>query len=166
MSEQVIKPQPLSQQAFAEYGEVIETEGRDYNVINDGSARSYTDLATVDVLEGGGHTRVNIYESNPLPQPVQISMLERHPLGSQAFIPLSRDPFLVLVALEATADSLQAFVTNGEQGVNFKPGTWHHPLLVLRPASRFLVIDRGGEGDNCDIQQLSQSAVLEYPDID
>ena len=72
----------------------------------------------------------------------------------------------MLVALEATADSLQAFVTNGEQGVNFKPGTWHHPLLVLRPASRFLVIDRGGEGDNCDVQQLSQSAVLEYPDID
>ena len=161
MSDRVLRPSPLSQDSFTEYGDVIETDGRQFKLINDGSARNYSDLASIDVLTKNGHPQISIYESNPLKQPIQIRMLERHPLASQAFVPLGSDPFLVVVATEATPGSVRAFITNGRQGVNFRPNTWHHPLLVLKPESRFLVIDRGGEGDNCEIQDLAEALSLD-----
>lgn len=80
-------------------------------------------------------------------------MVERHPLGSQAFIPMQdRDWFVVVAASDGTPDvsELRAFHANGRQGVNYRPGIWHHPLLVVRPDSDFLVVDRGGPGQNCD----------------
>ncbi len=161
MSDRLIRPFPLSQESFSDYGDVIETDGRQFDLINDGSARSYSDLASIDVLTQDGHPRISIYESNPLQQPIHLRMLERHPLASQAFVPLGSDPFLVVVAAEATPGSVRAFITNGRQGVNFRPNTWHHPLLVLQPASRFLVIDRGGEGENCEIQELAEALTLD-----
>ena len=160
MSEPSIKPVPLDQSNFDEFGEVIETEGKDFTLINDGSAQNFSELANIDVLSEGGYPRVSIYESNPLQQPIKLTLLERHPLGSQAFIPLSSAPFLVVVASEASPDKVRAFITNGRQGVNFKANTWHHPLLVLEPQCRFLVIDRGGKGDNCEIQDLSKALTL------
>ena len=161
MSSRVIEAEALNQEAFAEYGEVIETDARDFNVINDGSARNFSDLARIDVLTNGGYPRLNIYESDPLPAPIEIKLMERHPLGSQAFIPLGKEPFLVVVSREKFVEEPRAFITNGSQGINFAPNTWHHPLLVLKPASRFLVIDRGGEGENCEIVNLATPVILQ-----
>lgn len=155
-----ISPRPLTREAFAAFGDVIETEGRGFQLVNDGSARNFSDLAAIDVLAEGGRPRVNIFESNPLPTPIEISMMERHPLSSQAFIPLSTDPFLVVVSTDTNAETLHAFITNGRQGVNYRRNLWHHPLLVRVPQSRFIVIDRDGEGENCDILNLARPMTL------
>ncbi|MFX8813062.1 ureidoglycolate lyase, partial [Acinetobacter baumannii] len=85
--------------------------------------------------------------------PIRLRVMERHPLGSQAFVPMCGDPFLVVVAPPGPAPApadLRAFVTNGRQGVNYARGTWHHPLLALDRISDFLVVDRGGDGRNLD----------------
>jgi ureidoglycolate lyase len=90
-------------------------------------------------------------------------MVERHPLGSQAFIPLQRFVFIVVVgpAGEAIeAQDLRAFVSNGRQGINYHRGVWHMPLIALEAGHEFLVIDRIGEGANCDQVFLSDTVTL------
>jgi ureidoglycolate lyase len=90
-------------------------------------------------------------------------MMERHPLSSQAFVPLSAAPFVVIVAQpgpEPQARDLHAFITNGRQGVNFRRGTWHHPLLARGGVSDFIVIDRGGPGDDCDWVHYKTEEIL------
>jgi len=143
---------PLTKEAFAPFGDVIDTNQSDYFLINNGSTRRYHDLAKVELLEGG-RALINIFQATPLSYPLHIEMVERHPLGSQAFIPLDPHPYLVVVApagdTVAPAD-LQAFIAQPGQGVNYHAGTWHHPVLALDAVSNFLVVDRGGDGDNCD----------------
>ena len=146
-----LRVHPLTQQGFAEFGEVIETDGRDSFLINDGRCRRFHDLADVDVSRQNGRPLINIFRTAPVAPPVAIHLLERHPLGSQAFVSLSSRPFLVVVASggeTVTPEAVRAFVTNGRQGVNYRGGIWHHPLLALGGTSDFLVVDRGGNGDN------------------
>ena len=141
----------LTAQGFAEFGEVIEREGRESFLINDGRCQRFHDLADVDVSREGGRPLINIFRTDPVVPPIAIRLLERHPLGSQAFVPLSPLPFLVVVAGEGdtvTPGAVRAFVTNGRQGVSYRRGVWHHPLLALGGIGDFLVVDRGGEGDN------------------
>lgn len=143
--------EPLTAAAFAPFGEVVEA-GTQSDLINQGTARQYTDLARIDVAAEGGTVRVSLYRAEERRWPLAISMLERHPLGSQLFMPLSAEPFVVVVAPPAAApdrESVRAFLTNGRQGVNYRRGTWHHPLIALA-AGEFLVLDRGGPGANCD----------------
>ncbi|MCR9214488.1 MAG: ureidoglycolate lyase [Proteobacteria bacterium] len=147
-----VKIEPLTSDAFQGFGDVIETEGKDHFSINNGSTERYHDLARVEVGPNG-RTLVNIFRATPLTYPLKVTMVERHPLASQAFIPLSGEPYLVLVApkgAEVLPEKLRAFQAGSQQGVNYHPGTWHHPVLALNRESDFLVIDRGGEGDNCD----------------
>lgn len=144
--------EPLTAAAFAPFGEVVEA-GAQSELINEGSARQYADLAGIDVAAEGGTARVSIYRADERRWPLAIAMLERHPLGSQLFMPLSGDPFLVVVAPPAAVpdrQSVRAFLTNGRQGVNYRRGTWHHPLIALAAGREFLVIDRGGPGANCE----------------
>lgn len=142
---------PLTAAVFAPFGDVIETQGRDHYTINEGTTERYHDLANIDVGEGDGQPLVSIFQATPRPVPITIKMMERHPLGSQAFMPLSVQPYLVVVAGpgdEVDAGTLKAFITNGRQGVNYAKNTWHHPVLALSEVCDFLVIDRGGPGDN------------------
>ncbi len=142
---------PLTEQGFADFGEVIETEGRESFLINDGRCRRFHDLAEVDVSRQDGRPLINIFRTDPVVPPITIRLLERHPLGSQAFVPLSPLPFLVVVAdgdETVTPGAVRAFLTNGRQGVSYRRGVWHHPLLALGGTSDFLVVDRGGEGNN------------------
>ncbi|OUR78622.1 ureidoglycolate hydrolase [Alphaproteobacteria bacterium 46_93_T64] len=144
--------QPLSKEAFAPYGDVIGTAESDFFLINNGSTRRYHDLAKVELLEGG-RTLINIFQATPLSYPLRVEMVERHPLGSQAFIPLSNRPYLVVVAKAGevvTPSDLKAFIAAPGLGVNYHAGTWHHPVLALDDISNFLVVDRGGDGHNCD----------------
>lgn len=147
----------LTREAFAPFGDVIELAGARHYPINGGNTERYHDLAKVEV--GRGHALLNLFRGQPRPLPFEVKMLERHPLGSQAFVPLADTPYLVVVAPAGELDvrGMRAFVTSGWQGVNYAAGVWHHPLLALRRVSDFIVVDRGGEGANCDEQDLPQT---------
>jgi ureidoglycolate lyase len=133
--------------AFAAFGDVIETDGANHYPINQGTTERYHNLALVDVDELAGQPLISIFKGQPRPLPIALNLMERHPIASQAFIPLNRNDYLVVVAKPA---DLVAFRARGDQGVNYHRGVWHHPLLVLEPDSCFLIVDRGGEGHNLD----------------
>lgn len=158
-AEYEIAVRPLTSEAFSPFGEVIEIDGRTAISINDGFATRYHDLAGVDVQEAGGRALISIFRGRPRPQPIRIDMMERHPLSSQAFMPLQRQQFVVVVALPGRLTGvrdLHAFITNGSQGVNYARGVWHFPLLVLKEEQDFLVIDRGGDGNNCETHLFTE----------
>jgi ureidoglycolate lyase len=155
--------EPLTREAFAPFGDVIELEGAKQIPINLGTTIRYHDLApSIDVADQGGRTLVNLFRGQPRTLPFEVKMLERHPLGSQAFVPLNDKPYLVVVAPAGELDEskVRAFVTSGWQGVNYGKGVWHHPLLSLGEVSDFVVVDRGGEGLNLHEQDLSASVWL------
>ena len=148
-----INPTVLTRDAFTPFGEVIETKGSRHDTINDGYAERYHDLAKLDVSEQGGRPLVSIFRGKPRSFPLRIHMMERHPLSSQAFVPLAPMPFLVVVAPAGESprpEDLRAFVTDGSQGVNYGRGIWHYPLIALHRPGNFLVIDRQGPGTACD----------------
>jgi ureidoglycolate lyase len=157
-----LRIEPLTRAAFAPFGEVIALEGARHFPINLGTTERYHDLAKIDVGDQGGRPLVNVFRGQPRTLPFEVTMMERHPLGSQAFIPLNEAPYLVVVAPagELDAAALRAFVTRGWQGVNYAKGVWHHPLLVLDSVSDFIVIDRGGEGVNLHEQDLPEPVWL------
>ncbi|MBL8250548.1 MAG: ureidoglycolate lyase, partial [Candidatus Competibacter sp.] len=143
---------PLSRAAFAPFGDVIETDGATHYPINEGSCLRFHDLARV-TADAGGRPSINIFRARPVVWPLVIEQVERHPLGSQAFYPLERRPYLVVVAAPDPVSSALvplAFLASGRQGVNYRPGVWHHPLLALASESEFLVIDRIGSQPNCE----------------
>jgi len=160
---QLLVPKQLSAEAFSAFGDVIEAnEDRNNFAINDGFTQRYHDLAKVDVTDNKGQTLINIFRSTPLTQPIAIKMMERHPHGSQAFIPMGENPYLIVVAPagEFEVSNIEVFIASSNQGVNYHKGTWHHFCLALNSESDFLVIDRGGEGDNCDVLELDGSLVI------
>ncbi|MCJ8340752.1 MAG: ureidoglycolate lyase [Pseudomonadales bacterium] len=149
----ILKPQPLTKAAFAAYGDVIETADRDYFLINNDSTQRYHKLASVQLSAASDQAIISIFRARSHQMPLPIKMMERHPRGSQAFIPLNANEFLIVVAPAGEppeADQLQAFITDGTQGINYHTGVWHHPILSLIDNDEFLVVDRQGEGDNCD----------------
>lgn len=150
---------PLSRAAFAPFGEVIETDGAQHYPINGGTCLRFHDLARVTV-GASGRPLINIFRARPVIWPLTVEKVERHPLGSQAFYPLERQPYLVVVAApDAFSGQLtpHAFLASGRQGVNYHPGVWHHPLLALAIESEFLVIDRGGPEPNCEETALASA---------
>ena len=160
--------QPLTAEAFIPFGDVIEASQQAKSfIINQGFTQRFHDLSNVDVLANGGHVSINIFRSQPLPLPIGIYLLERHPLSSQAFMPLSGRPYLVVVAPPGNLDESQVkvFLASPQQGVNYHAGTWHHFCLALYKESDFLVIDRVGDGPNCDEQMLEQTLFIEQGDI-
>lgn len=149
----VLRPEKLTAENFAPYGEVIETaQARELRHINYGHTERFHDIARLDLSEAGGRPLVNIFRSTPLPRPIEIKVMERHPLSSQAFYPLNQHHYMVVVAPAGDFDAgkLKAFIASATQGVSYARGTWHHYSLPLDHTSDFLVIDRGGPETNCD----------------
>lgn len=147
-----LTPEPLTAEAFAPFGRVIEAGDEAVKLdINQGHAVRYDRLAEVDVADEGGVGVISLFRARPLDELV-LKMFERHPLGSQSFVPLSGRPYLVAVAPagDFDADKVRLFRAEGHQGVHYGKGVWHHFLLVLDADSDFLVVDRAGPGDNCD----------------
>ena len=144
--------EPLSADAFAPFGQVIEPAGATHFPINGGMTERYHDLARVEL--GGVHARplISIFHGQPYDLPLALKLVERHPLGSQAFYPLSDRPFLVIVAEDqsGTPATPRAFLTTPGQGVNIAMNTWHGVLTPLEADSAFLVVDRGGDGVNLE----------------
>jgi ureidoglycolate lyase len=149
-------PEPLTAEAFAPFGSVIEaSDGAVKLDINQGHAIRYDRLADIDVADEGGSGAVSLFRARPLAEPV-LKVFERHPLGSQTFVPLSGRPYLVAVAPAGAFDpaNIRLFRAEGDQGVHYAKGVWHHFLLVL-DESDFLVIDRFGPSDNCEEVELA-----------
>jgi ureidoglycolate lyase len=144
--------EPLTRETFAAFGQVIEKTGAHHYPINSGNCQRYHDLARVEL--GGVHARplISLMHSRHFVLPLTLTMVERHPLGSQAFYPLSQHPFLVVVAPDesGTPGTPRAFVTALGQGVNIAMNTWHGVLTPLDIASDYLVVDRGGDGNNLE----------------
>ncbi len=147
-----LTPERLTAAGFAAFGQVIEASG-DYRLINDGNCRRYDDLARLELGAAAGRACLSIFRARGQTLPLRIRLLERHPLSSQAFVPLNAARLLVVVAVageEVAAAGVRAFLAGPGQGVNYDPGVWHHPLLALGADADFLVVDRAGPGANCD----------------
>ncbi len=144
----MIRAQPLTAEAFAPFGDVLEVSGDPHKIINQGNCERWHDLAELDM--GGGRAGISLFKAKPRTLPYTVELLERHPLGAQAFLPMTQDPFLVIVAPDAggAPDTLHAFLTTPGQGVNYHRGTWHGVLTPLAEPGVFAVVDRIGDGDN------------------
>lgn len=148
----LVKVKPLTRKGFAPYGDVIDKGGAWVFSTNGGQAERFHDLARVVPGRPDARTLVSIFHSRPFPLPLQILLMERHPISSQAFIPLNDRRFIVVVsnaALQPTQVNFRGFVTNGTQGINYHPGIWHHPLITLEEGD-YLVIDHAGPGPQFD----------------
>lgn len=151
--------EPLSKQAFAPFGKVLETEGAQQIPINQGTTTRFHALAGVET-GADGTAILSVFRGTRRPAPIAITMLERHPLGSQAFMPLSDHDWLIVVAERAEAEALRCFRATGTQGVQYSTNVWHHPLLVLQPEQDFLIVDREGPGNNLEERQLADDAEI------
>ena len=154
--------QPLTAAAFAPYGDVIETAGHEAQDMNRGMAVRWPDLARIDT-DADGKVTIGRVRSRRYPQPWDLTLVERHPLGSQAFIPLETTPFVVVVAEAGDPPkpgALRGFVTDGIQGIHYRHGVWHAPLLTPFAAMDFIVVDRIGPGDNCEEYRLPEGETL------
>lgn len=154
MSEAQLRVEVLTPEAFAPFGEVIAFgAAKRVYPINGGTSQRHHALARIEV--GGGHGLISLARAESRTLPFAIRMLERHPLGSQAWIPLSNTPYLIVVA-ESPEHPPRCFLATQGEGVNYRAGTWHHPLIALA-AGDFLIVDRGGEGANCNEVDLAQT---------
>ena len=151
-----ITAQPLTRDRFAAFGEVIEVSDRnDTRDINYGNTVRHDELVRVEATDG--EVVISIFRSRPVSRPFTLELMERHPLGSQSFMPLSSNPYLVAVAPpgELDASAIEVFLAAPGQGVNYRRGVWHHYCMALHAESDFLVVDRAGTGDNCDEVRLT-----------
>ncbi len=149
----ILKVEPLTAEAFADFGDVIESAGNTSFEINYGMADRYHALTKVEFDSAAGYPVISLVESKKYDMPQQVKIIERHPLGSQAFIPREKTPFIVVVGKAGntiSSDQLRAFITNGEQGINYYPGTWHGLLLTPFAVMSFICVDRAGAGENCE----------------
>ena len=159
-----LKAEPLTKERFAIYGDVVESSRESSDGMNEARFERFDDLCHVDLINDG-QISVSIARCRtPTSLPLRLDMIERHPLGSQAFIPLSPCKMVVVVAPpgeSVDASELRAFVSNGRQGINYRRGTWHMPLISLQKGQEYLIIDRGGNEANCDQHTLAEIIFLE-----
>lgn len=151
MTGAILRIEPLSASAFAPFGDVLEVTGDADKIINQGLCGRYHDRAALD-FGPDGRAGISLFKAEPRSLPLSLDMVERHPDGSQAFIPMSLDPFLVVVAPDQgdRPGTPRAFVTQPGQGINFHRGTWHGVLTPLHAPGLFAVIDRIGDGPNLE----------------
>jgi ureidoglycolate lyase len=150
---QTIRTAPLTAAVFAPFGDVLEGTG-DFRLINAGLCQRHHDLAQLDF--GDARAGISIFDAEPRRLPYMFDLIERHPDGSQAFIPMTAHPFLVIVARNTDTRPL-AFVTNGAQGINLYRGTWHGVLTPLHAPGLFAVVDRIGTTPNLEEHRYTQS---------
>jgi len=162
MIEKIIKPIEINKSNFAPYGDLISTENITPIDINAGYAKRFDNLADLNTSKDNGKTIVSIFSALKRTFPMKIDMMEQHPLGSQAFMPMKETTFLSLVApLGKTPDidKIQSFIIPPNHGVNYKAGIWHFPLISTEDTN-FLVIDRKGKGENLIIHKFEKEKII------
>ena len=160
MTERIIQPIPITKENFAKFGQLITTENIKPLEINNGYAQRFDEIAELDTSSEKGETTISIFSAIKRSFPMKIDMMEKHPLGSQAFIPMKETTFLVLVAPKGDSpviEKIQSFIVPPGIGINYKPGTWHFPLISTENMN-FLVVDRKGSGENLEEKKI----VLKY----
>jgi len=157
-----INPKPITKNNFSKFGDMITTADIKPIEINEGYAKRFDGIANLNTSRENGETTICIFSALKRSFPMKIDMMEKHPLGSQAFIPMKQTTFLVLVAPEGNKPDLnkiEAFIIPPEIGVNYNPGTWHFPLIATEDMN-FLVVDRKGSGDNLVIENIEKEEVI------
>ena len=160
--EKIIKPVKISRSNFSSYGDLISTDDINPMNINEGYAKRFDNLANLDTSKDSGKTIVSIFSALKRTFPMKIHMMEKHPLGTQAFIPMKETTFLAFVALSGESpeiDKIQSFIIPPKMGINYKPGIWHFPLISTENIN-FLVIDRKGSGDNLIIHKFEKEKII------
>lgn len=158
----ILRLQKLTAEAFAPFGQVIEMDSDRAIHINDGRTEKFAGLAELVSLQDARFS-LHRYRSKATSLPLRVEKLERHVLGHQAFIPLHSRPFPVVVAAAGpppTAERVCAFISNGKQGVNLSPGTWHHYQISLEEGSQYLVLERSNAGQDCEQVSLDEPLML------
>ncbi|MFQ8431872.1 ureidoglycolate lyase [Amaricoccus sp. W119] len=157
MSREIIA-EPLTAEAFAPFGDVIEARGAPSFQINGGMCDRFHDLARMEFTGPEARVNISVGFGRPYALPLTLTLLERHPLGSQAFVPMSEEPFLVVVAEDENGapGRPRAFLTAPGQGVNYLRGVWHGVLTPLGRASNFVIVDRTGEGNNLEEHSFAE----------
>ena len=160
--EKTIIPIPISKENFSKFGDVISTKDIKPLDINNGYAKRYDNIVNLNTLEANGETTVSIFSALKRNFPMKIDMMEKHPLGSQAFIPMKETTFIAFVAPigdKPDLNKIEAFIVPPGIGINYNAGTWHFPLISTENMN-FLVVDRKGSGENLIIENLEKEKIF------
>ena len=158
----IIKPKKITRKNFKKFGDVISTKKIKSININNGYAKRFNNLCRINTSSKKGNTIMSIFSAKKRKFPMKIVMMEKHPLGSQAFIPMSETKFLVFVAPKGkkpNTKKIQSFIVPKQTGINYKPGIWHFPLISTK-SMNFLVIDRKGIGNNLVIYKFKNEKIF------
>jgi ureidoglycolate lyase len=163
--EVVIKPKKITKENFAKFGDVISTQNIKPMDINNGYAKRFDNLADINTSNNNGTASMSIFSALKRSFPMKIDMMEKHPLGSQAFIPMKETNFISFVSPSGdkpNISKIESFVVSPGIGINYKPNIWHFPLISTENMN-FLVVDRKGAGDNLIIYNFEkEKIILEY----
>ena len=160
--ELIIKPLNITRNNFSQYGDLISSENVEPIDINAGYAKRFDDLANISTSKNDGKAIVSIFSALKREFPMKIDMMQKHPLGSQAFMPMEKTTFLCFVAPAGNfpdTEKIKSFIVPPNTGINYKPGIWHFPLISTEDMN-FLVVDRKGSGDNLKIKKLVENQVV------
>jgi ureidoglycolate lyase len=160
--EKIIKPIKINRSNFATYGDLISTSDVNPININAGYAKRFDNLANLNTSKDGGQTIVSIFSALKRAFPMTVDMMEKHPLGTQAFIPMKDTIFLAFVAPPGNSpdiNKIQSFIVPPRTGINYKPGIWHFPLISTEDTN-FIVIDRKGKGENLIIHKFKKEKII------
>ena len=160
--EKIIIPNKITKDNFSSFGDIISTKDVKPIDINEGYAKRFDDLADIDISNDEGKAIVSIFSALKRNFPMKIDMMEKHPLGSQAFIPMKETTFLDLVPPQGDKpdiNMIKSFIVPPGIGINYKPGIWHFPLISTVDMN-FLVVDRKGPGNNLIIQNLEKEKII------
>ena len=158
----IIKPKKINNKNFKKFGDLISTRKRKPIKINNGYANRYDNLCKINTSTKNGNTIVSIFSAKKRRFPMNIKMMEKHPLGSQAFIPMKECTFLVFVAPRGekpNVKKIESFIVPKQTGINYKPGIWHFPLISKKKMN-FLVVDRKGKGNNLEIHNFKKEKII------
>lgn len=158
-----LQPELLSAELFKPFGDVIEMHGVNPVTINSGNCLRYSDLASLDI-DGSGAAGISLFDAKPYANPITLTYVERHPLGSQAFMPMNTEPFIVVVASDnnGAPEEPRVFITDGRQGVNYARNTWHGVLTPINSPSLFAVVDYIGNENNLEERTFETPYLIEY----
>ena len=162
MTEKIFKPVKISKENFTNYGDLISTNNVKPIDINNGYAKRFDNLANINTSKDQGKTIVSIFSALKRNFPMKVDMMEKHPLGSQAFIPMKETTFLAFVAPQNNKpeiEKVESFIIPPGIGINYKPGIWHFPLISTENMN-FLVVDRQGPGNNLVIENLEKERII------
>ena len=160
--DKIIIPKTITKENFSKFGDMITTKNIKPLDINNGYAKRYDDIAKINTSKDNGETTISIFSALKRTFPMKIDMMEKHPLGSQAFIPMKETTFIAFVAPNGDKPDLnkiEAFIIPPGIGINYNPGTWHFPLISTEDMN-FLVVDRKGSGDNLVVENLEDKKII------